>query len=129
MNCLKEYIEIFDSFSPGLADEWEEDDLWNSGNETPLHSLFLFYSHFVAERLNDVSLVNREKLFAYIESIMLSNDRNARDAAATCFLENLLHVSGVKFDKQIFFPYLGSESIEFLKTWDDFNNVKTDGLW
>jgi hypothetical protein len=126
---VNEYIELFESFSPGFKNEWEEDDSWNSGVDTSIHSLFSFYSHFVAERLNDSSLVKRDILFSYIESVMSSGDKNVRDAAATCFLENLLHVVGVEFHKENFFPYLGTESLSFLRAWDSFNKVKTDGLW
>jgi len=126
---FREYIELFESFSPGFKNEWDGDDLWNSGVDTSIHSLLSFYSNFVAEILNDPSLVNRVLLFSYIESVMSSGDKHARDAAATCFLENLLHVVGNKFHKDSFFPFLGAESLSFLREWDSFNKVKTDGVW
>jgi hypothetical protein len=76
---------------------------------------------------------NKEKLkviFEVIESFMKNGDNKVKDAAATCFLENLINISSHgDFDTSMFIYYLGPESKAYCKAWDEFTGVKTPGLW
>ncbi len=130
MDILVDLINKFDSFSPGFSKAWENDDLYNDPeDQNVVYDLFCFYSHFIADRLDKDDAVNKLKLFQYVESLFSSKNEDLSNAAATCFLENLIHIVWYEFDGNNFFPYLGKQSIEFLKAWEEFNGMKTKGLW
>ena len=127
---IDELIVKLDYFAVGFLNDWnQEDGLYNEGQDTNVHSLFSYFSHYVADRLDDSSSIRKKELFKFIEEMMTYGTKTQKDAIATCFLESLLHVVGVKFEANNYFPYLGKESIEFLRAYDIFNGVKTDGLW
>ena len=127
---ISELVKIMNEYALGFKDEWnQEDGLYNEGDDTSIHSLFSFYSHYVAERLDHPTSINKKELFDYIETIMDSSDGNLKDAAATCFLENFLFVAGDKFRSENYFRFLGAKSIDFCRALDNFHGVKTEGLW
>jgi hypothetical protein len=81
---------------------------------------------FVATRLRRDEYDYLSEIFALIERYMLEGSQDVRDAAATCFLENLINQSGL--DSTLWTSLLGKESRECCKAWDNFTGVKTPGL-
>lgn len=71
-----------------------------------------------------------EEIFLLIESFLKEGDRDLQDAAATCFLENLINYAAWgSLKPETFLCYLGIESKKYCKAWDEFTGTKTEGLW
>lgn len=50
---ISELVKIMNEYALGFEKEWnQEDGLYNEGDDTSIHSLFSFYSHCVAERID-----------------------------------------------------------------------------
>lgn len=62
-----------------------------------------------------------------IERLLEYGDTDVQNAAATCFLEGLLHRTDLPVDA--YAPWLGPRSLAYLRAWDDFNGVRTEALW
>lgn len=109
---LKEYIELF-------------------GEDSGLHGHMIAFTHYISDLIvqDKISKDELNKVFKFIEEIMEEGTDTAKEAAATCFLENLINAtSWGTIQASIFVPLLGKKSKEFCKAWDEFTGVKTDGL-
>ena len=89
---------------------------------------------YVADILNVCLSIEKKKeikdIFALIEIFMNKGNQDVQDAAATCFLENLInYTSAGRLKPESFLCYLGPESKKYCKAWDEFTGVKTEGLW
>jgi len=115
---------------PGFAAYWESHVYYN-GNDRDEHTLCSIFS--------DASTVAKELLSAgntacigelldYIEMIMQSGTQNERDAAATCFLENILNATPTAIDPKNWIPLLGPESRSFCRAWNAFTGCRTEYL-
>lgn len=71
-----------------------------------------------------------KEIFSLIEFFIKEGNQTVQDAAATCFLENLInYTSAGTLKPETFLCYLGPESKAYCKAWDEFTGVKTEGLW
>ncbi len=68
------------------------------------------------------------KLFALVETYIAGGQQDLRDAAATCFIENLQNVSD-NVDSELWVPYTGKATRQFALAWDEFTGVKTNALY
>jgi hypothetical protein len=66
-------------------------------------------------------------ILGQIERLLEAGDTEVQNAAATCFLEGLLHRTDLP--ASAYAPWLGPHSIAYLRTWDEFNGVRTEALW
>lgn len=78
------------------------------------------------QKVDDLTLY---EIFVVIEFLMLHGDEEVKSAAATGFLETMLHAVPEKVKASTFVPYLGIESVKYCKACDAFTGVKTEGLW
>lgn len=69
-----------------------------------------------------------QQVFAIIEKLLVEGDQVVRDAAATCFLENILHRVPEEVSAQTFLSFLGLKSKEYCKAYNDFTGVQLDGF-
>ncbi|MFI4937899.1 MAG: hypothetical protein ACHQJ6_05245 [Candidatus Berkiellales bacterium] len=127
--ATKILMEKFPTFK-----DYSELETWRDcfeGREITFHAIMAAFSSYVIDIINDNP--DREKLasiFDLAEYLMCNGEHSVQEAVATCFLENLINVSSHgDFDITIVVPYLGKESIEYCKAWDEFTGVKTEGLW
>jgi hypothetical protein len=90
------------------------------------------FANFIVLKLNSGIYKNAANLFQSIESLLddeTSSDE-IKDAVCTCFLENLInYASNGRIPYECFVPFLGSQSRDYCKVWDEFTGVKTPGLW
>lgn len=62
--------------------------------------------------------------------LLREGNQDVQDAAATCFLENILNYdSAGRLKASSFVHLLGTESKAYCKARDEFTGVKTPGLW
>ena len=90
------------------------------------------FSIFIQERLKSGNYENTLTVFNTIESLLTGTnaDEEVKNAVCTSFLENLLHYySDGSIPSESFIPFLGPESREYCKSWEEFTGVKTPGLW
>ncbi|PCJ11646.1 MAG: hypothetical protein COB04_18795 [Gammaproteobacteria bacterium] len=128
MSEVVEYIEKLKAFIPEFPEYWDsEEAAFNFEGESTVYGVFSDFSTLVIERLEKGTLNNAEQLFSFVESVVASGG-NPANAACTCFLENILNRIPGSIDPKSFVPYLGAESIEFCRSWDEFTGVKTLGL-
>jgi hypothetical protein len=118
---------------PGFASskEWEEDLKFWEGEEAGLCNEMSTFSDYVSNILNnDPHSSELNRIFSFIENLIINGDQDVRDAATTCFLENLLNYdSAGRVKASTFVHLLGPESKAYCKAWDEFTGVKTPGLW
>lgn len=62
-----------------------------------------------------------------IERLLEHGDTEVQNAAATCFLEGLLHRTDLP--AAAYAHWLGPQAIAYLRAWDEFNGVRTEALW
>jgi hypothetical protein len=62
-----------------------------------------------------------------VERLLESGDTEVQNAAATCFLEGLLHRTDLPVGA--YASWLGPQSVAYLRAWDAFNGVRTEALW
>ena len=83
------------------------------------------FSHYIIDLIADDSKNNHQKeielTFIFIEKLMNEGTEEVQEAAATCFLENLLNaVSWDTILASSFVPLLGPESKKYCRAWDEF---------
>jgi hypothetical protein len=81
------------------------------------------------EEINIYNVIE-EMITTYSGFPVNSEESDFDTAACTCFLENLINIADagrVKYER--FIPYLGKNSKNFCRAWDEFTGVKSPGLW
>jgi hypothetical protein len=97
-------------------------------DEHTLSSVFSDASHVVAERFIAGDASDVPKIFPYVESVLESGTQEEQDAAATCFLENLMNRTPTKIEPKLWIPSLGPKSRLFCRAWDEFTGIRTQYL-
>lgn len=121
---------IFEKF-PGFQSYWDIYKQWWGDDESGFHNDISEFSHYIKDLLKEKKC-NPEKLkeiFGFSEYLILNGDDDVKNALCTCFLENILNQTPSEINPDQFVPYLGQESREYCKAWDEFTGVKTEGLW
>lgn len=117
------------------SESWLEYESERDGYKSKIHMDFTAFSDYIYEKIKKEDFSQLKEIFQIIETCMKHENPMIGEAAATCFLENLInHASGDAgrrsyIDPNVFIPLLGSESREYCKAWDEFTKVKTSGLW
>lgn len=127
---VKDLIPLLVQSYPGVRDhlvETADDWLGDDGTIMPCMTLAAV-SWLVAERLRKGEHDGADRLFNLIERLLTEGSAEVRDAAATCFLENLTNRSD-SLDPRLYVPLMGPESRNYCRAWDDFTGVKTPGLY
>jgi hypothetical protein len=125
--CMQLILAEFPEFGPAYK---EHLDSWSLEGEPGLLLDVAEFSHYIADVLKDLSDEDRRRIFGLAERLMLEGDEEVQNAAATCFLENLAHrVEGGILPTSSFGPYLGKESREYIRGYDEMMGSKTPGLW
>lgn len=128
-DCSKLIFEEFPEFEH--SKDWQDHLVFWEGEKQSLGIEMATFSHFISDSLNNnVYHLNFEKVFNFIEFLMIEGDNEVKNAAATQFLENLINrTSSGELDPKKFVHLLGPKSREYCKAWDEFTDVKTEGLW
>jgi len=101
-------------------------DLWlGDAGEIRACSLFSAVADLVKDRFNAFQFEGTERLFNLVELCLVQGTQDVRDAAATCFLENLINRPDTS---AIAVAYMGPKSVEYCRAWDRFTGITTPGL-
>lgn len=105
------------------VDDWLQDD-----GAISLCMVFTSLTNFVLADLAGEHRYNYEKIFALVENYIAGGEQALRNAAATCFIENLQNTSG-RMDPGLWVPYAGRQTRKFALAWDEFSGLKTQALY
>lgn len=125
----KDLIPLLVQAYPGVRDQLVknvDDWLGEDGTIRPCMVLAAV-GWLLAERLGKGEYEGADHLFHLIERLLTEGSSEVREAAATCFLENLVNRSD-SLDPRLYVSMLGPESRKYCCAWDDFTGVKTPGL-
>jgi hypothetical protein len=124
------HLASLSALLPGFAAYWKSSAYYNGSDceEHTVHSVFSEASTVAIDLLSAGNAENIRDLLEYIEGVMQSDAQDERDAAATCFLENILNVTPARIEAKVWIPYLGAESRAFCRAWDDFTGCRTEYL-
>jgi hypothetical protein len=116
---------------PGFKAAWQEHLNWWGGDISGLSNDMSAFSDYALSLLKSNKHDQEIKhIFIFIEQLVADGDQAVRDAAATCFLENLINAtSWGRISASSFAHLLGTKSKNYCKAWDEFTGVKTEGLW
>lgn len=110
--CVRRIAERFPEFSSA---------------ESGLVLRFIEFAGFAVERIG--SGADARAIFETIESLMTDGDEEVSTAAATGFLESILHAASAgRVDPARFVGLLGERSRAYGREWDRFTGVDTPGL-
>jgi hypothetical protein len=100
---------------PDFQKAWDDEgSLWCAADGTyTFHGLFAVLSHHVADLLEKGNANSLGALFTWVERQMTGSDGSLSNAAATCFLENLMNRVPTLFSFESFEPLLGPTSKAF----------------
>jgi hypothetical protein len=118
---------VFNKF-PGFQERWQKHLDWWEGEEAGLCNDMSQFSRYVTELIMNKQIGTLPQIFDFVETLMIDGDADVQNAAATCFLENLINITPEKIPPSSFIPLLGNESRGYCKAWDKFTGVKTESL-
>ncbi len=124
-NCIIKVLQTF----PAFQSHWENYiQSWEYQTPGICFDLTTF-GDYVVNVLKDKQTLdsNVQVIFDFIETLLTEGDNEVQDATTTCLLENIVNSTGVETKR--FIPYLGKLSKQYIKAWDEFTGVKTEGLW
>jgi hypothetical protein len=128
MISKKDCMQLILNKFPGFQERWQKHLDWWEGEEAGLCNDMSQFSRYVTELIVDKQLDNLPQIFDFIEILMIDGDLDVQNAAATCFLENLINITSETIPASSFISLLGAESRDYCKAWDDFTGVQTVSL-
>lgn len=123
-DCIQSMLDKF----PGFQERWQTHLDWWEGEEAGLCNNMSQFSRYVTELITNKQVKTLPQIFNFVETLMIGGDSDVQNAAATCFLENLMNMTPEKIAVNSFIPFLGNESRNYCKAWDEFTGVTTEGL-
>ena len=115
---------------PGFRERWQAHREYWEGEDAGLCNDMSEFSEYVVDLIADEQSADLPMIFELIERLMVKGDQDVQNAAATCFLENLINIAGTdRLDAKKYIHLLGPESRAYCKAWDKFTGVYTEGLW
>ena len=117
---------------PGFHSTWKKYLEWWGGDFRGFCNDMSCFSRYTIELIKDSKSHDKElkEIFTFIEHLLHEGSKEVKDAAATCFLENLINISSSgRISALKFVHMLGQESKEYCIAWDEFTGVKTEGLY
>lgn len=127
-DCMKLILERVPEFQEDwdlFQKDWEDEEV-----KLGLCGQMSEFSHFVADNYQLLGPIRMKQIFALAEEILQKGDDDSQIAVTTCFIENILNrCSGKLIPPEAFIPFLGPESRDFSRAWDELSKDRTPGLW
>ena len=122
MIAASEMMTVILQTVPAFQTNWQAHlDYWD-GDEAGLCNDMQAFAEYVIKHLQESGLLDLAMVFNLIERLLIEGDTAVKDAAATCFLENLLNSAAARdIDAHVFAPYVGRESRKYCEAWESFN--------
>jgi hypothetical protein len=102
-------------------------ELWGPDDRPSLSMYLTEFARHTGDLVLQGEADRVRAILEQIERLLESGDTEVQNAAATCFLEGLLHRSDLPVGT--YASWLGPLSVAYLRAWDEFNGVRTDALW
>jgi hypothetical protein len=126
MIAVEHCMELILLEFPGFRQSWEEYVAdWHGDNRGLICNDMSAFSHYAIDLIEAGDTKELPRIFAYVERLMIEGDDNVQTAAATCFLENIVNRD---IPASAYAHFLGSESLDYCRGWDEFMGGKTAGL-
>ncbi len=123
-NCMNTLAEKF----PKFALYWEA-YVDEEGTDDGLTVKMIPFADYVIDLIKGEQKSVLQEVFDFVEYLICCGDESVHAAMTTSFLEYLLARDGIEIKFSTICPYLGKESKEYCRAWDEFCGVKTEGLW
>ncbi len=124
-NCIETLIREFPNFSPYWKVYCEEE-----GESSGLiFDVMMCFGDYIIDLIKINNIDELKNVFNFVEYLICHGDESVQTAMTTGLLEGLLNISPKKIKFKVICPYLGKESKEYCRAWDEFCGLKTDGLW
>jgi len=132
--CTALILKIFPELEK--SQHWREHlEFWEGDSVSACGEMMVF-GHYIRDEIlkSENPPISAQKVFDFIEMLLNEGDQAVRDAAATCFLENLINYTSssnprIYLDPFSFVHHLGPKSKAYCRAWDEFTKIKTPGLW
>lgn len=117
--------EKFPKFSP----HWEAHIAYWADDAEKMIPMWYPFSDYAIEviKANDANEI--KNILDFAELMLCEGNQSVQDGIATVFLEHLLAKDSDEIKFSTICKYLGKNSIEYCKAWDNFCGVRTEGLW
>lgn len=133
---MSKLIDEFEMMEHVLGEVPEFRGTWHAyrqqspeGEPGPCASMYPFVD-FAAENARQRNSNVLKRIFDVAEYLLVNGNQNVRDAVGPCFLEGIVNWASAGHVTSLdFVEFLGPESIRFIRAWDEFTGVKTEGLW
>jgi hypothetical protein len=123
-NCIPTLIEQFPDFLP----YWElYIEKWGADEGISIQMFPL--ADYIVDAIKNKNDIKIKKIFDFVEFVLCNGDQSIQDAIATSLLEDLLNRDPKEIQFVTFAKYLGENTIDYCRGWDEFTGVKTKGLW
>jgi hypothetical protein len=124
--CLDRIFKTFPNFIQ--SKEWKSHmEFWGEGIPSFFRTVSVFSDYAIAKINENSSEI--PFLMHFAEDMVQNGNENVVIAFCTGFLENIINRTPHDIPPEHFVPFLGKESIDYCKAWDEFTEVKTPGLW
>lgn len=125
-SVIEKLIQVYPNFYDSIVKKSEN---WISKDGKILWTvLFGMLADLIKQRMCSGEFDGVEEVFQLMEEIVSSKCEPASSAVTTGFLEALVNSIDENFSAKLFVELLGPSSKSFIKNYDKFTEVKTDGL-
>lgn len=125
------FEDILKNKFPNFFPYWQSHfNYWGIFDEGGLSHKISPFSNYVLDVIKAHKEIEIKEIFDFVEYLLCEADESVQTAICTVFLEFLLSKDSageIKF--MTFAKYLGKNSVEYCKAWDEFTGCKTKGLW
>jgi hypothetical protein len=123
-DCIKLIKQNFPDFIP-----YWEDYIRDFGEDNGLIVQMLPFGKYTIEIINSENYIHLKRIFDFVEYLICEGDDYVQTALTTSYLEYLMSKDPDEIQFSKFAKYLGENSIEYCRAWDEFTGVRTKGLW
>ncbi len=124
----KRCIGLMKENFPKFHSYWET-YIRNHGSDLGITIQMLPFCKYTIDAIKSNDEVEIEKIFSFVEFLLCNGDDDVQTAITTSYLEGLMNKDPDEIQFVSFVKYLGKNSKEYCKAWDEFTGVKTKGLW
>ncbi len=121
-------IDLIKEKFPQLLPYWEA-YVADFGSDLGLHIQMIPFGDYAIDIIKTNNDVEIKKIFDFVEFLICNGEEEVQNAITTSFLEYLMSKDPNEIQFSKFVKYLGKNTISYCRAWDEFTNIKTEGLW
>ena len=121
-------IELMKENFPKFISYWET-YISDHGSDLGITIQMLPFSKYTIDVVKSNNNEEMVKIFSFVEFLLCNGDDDVQTAITTSYLEYLMSKDPDEIQFTTFVRYMGKNSIEYCRAWDEFTGVRTKGLW